>query len=346
VAIVASVACLHIGFLVDPIESLVVGHDTSLALMLESRRRGHLVSCFEQRDLTFCDGGVTAAVKNVDRPQVPGDRCEVTSSQTISLSSFDAVFLRKDPPVDVEYLHATQLVELARRPLMVNAPAALRDANEKLYALRFPDLVPRSLVSRDIVELRAFLDDLGGEMIIKPIDGFAGRGVCHVRKQDRNTNSLIELATDHGRTATVAQEYLAASRRGDKRVILIDGRPQGAVLRVPLETEVRANLATGARPERTSLTERDLEICSRLAPDLRRRGLAFVGLDIIGEYLTEVNVTSPTGIEEINALDGISIERNMLDFVERRVAERRALNCHPIRTALGSVATANIHDGQ
>jgi glutathione synthase len=234
------------------------------------------------------------------------------------------VFLRKDPPVDVEYLHATQLVELARGPLILNDPAALRDANEKLYVLRYPELIPHTLVSRDLAELRGFLRELGGEMVIKPVDGFAGRGVLHLRETDRNLNSLLELATGGGRVAIVAQQYLPASREGDKRIILLDGEPLGALLRIPQDNDVRGNLAAGGRSAKSTLTDREREICRTLAPDLRRRGLYFVGLDVIGGYLTEVNVTSPTGIEEINALDEIVVEHHVIDFVERARQEGRA----------------------
>ncbi len=317
---------LRIGFLIDPLETLIIGHDTSLAFMLECQRRGHEVHCFEQKDIEYKSGEVRAAARMVELQRVRGDHYRVISEGRVPLSSLDAIFLRKDPPVDVEYIHATQLVELARGPLLINDPSALRDANEKLYALQFPDLVPRTLVSRDSVALRGFLDELGGEMIIKPIDGFGGRGILHLRKTDRNLNSLLELATAGGRIAIVAQEYLSASREGDKRVVLVDGEPLGAMMRVPQADDVRGNLAAGGRSQRSPLTEREREICRRLGPDLRRRGLAFVGVDVIGGFLTEVNVTSPTGIEEINAFEGISIEGVMIDWVERKVEERHDTN--------------------
>lgn len=316
-------ARLRIGFLIDPLETLLVGHDTSLAFMLECQHRGHEVHCFEQKDLEYESGQVRAAARMVELRRVKGDHYRVISEGRVALSSLDAIFLRKDPPVDIEYLHATQLVELARGPLLVNDPAALRDANEKLYALQFPDLVPRTLVSRDAAALRTFLDQLGGEMIIKPIDGFGGRGILHVRANDRNLNSLLELATGGGRIAIVAQEYLPASREGDKRIILVDGEPLGGMMRVPQHDDVRGNLAVGGRSVKSRLTERDREICRRLAPDLRRRGLSFVGIDVIGGYLTEVNVTSPTGVEEINAFEGVSIERSLIDLVERKVEGKK-----------------------
>src|SRR5262249_24640158 len=173
---------LRFGFLIDPIETLIVGHDTSLAFMLECQRRGHEVHYFEQKDLEYRGGEVCATSKRVELKRAKGDHYRVIAEGQVRLSAFDVVFLRKDPPVDVEYLHATQLVELARGPLLVNDPAGLRDANEKLYVLRFPELIPRTLVTRRLVELRGFLDELDGEMIVKPIDGFGGRGVFHLRR--------------------------------------------------------------------------------------------------------------------------------------------------------------------
>lgn len=316
---------LRIGFLMDPIETIVVGHDTTFAFMLECQRRGHEICCFEQKDLYFRGDRAGARMRTVRLRKVKGDHYEVLGEDQATLSTLDVLFLRKDPPVDVEFLHSTQLADLAgggARTFVVNDPAGLRDANEKLYALRFPDLTPRTLVSSDLGSIRGFLEEVGGEMIVKPIDGFGGRGIFHVRRDDRNRNSLLELATDRGRQAIVAQEYLPQIREGDKRALLLDGEPLGALLRIPPENDLRGNLAVGARFEKTTLTQRDREICRRLAPDLRRRGLYFVGLDIIGGYLTEVNVTSPTGIEEIDALDGVSIEGAVIDFVERKVAEK------------------------
>ncbi|MGH7859378.1 MAG: glutathione synthase [Candidatus Binatia bacterium] len=314
---------LRIGFLMDPIETVIVGHDTTFAFMLECQRRGHEVLYFEQKDLEWRDGGAVARMRRVEVRREKGSHFTVLGEERAPLARLDVLFLRKDPPVDIEFLYATLLADLVgekSETFIVNDPAALRDANEKLYALRFPDLVPRTLVSRDMVALRAFLDELGGEMVVKPIDGFAGRGVLHVRRSDWNLSSILELMTQRGEKPIIAQAYLPEGRQGDKRVILLDGEPLGAMLRVPPAHDLRGNLAIGGRSEKTTLSERDLEICRRLAPDLRRRGLWFVGLDIIGRYLTEVNVTSPTGIEEINAHDGVRLERQVIDFVERKVA--------------------------
>ncbi len=314
---------MRIGFLMDPIETVIVGHDTTFAFMVECHRRKHEVYSFEQNDLSYGEGGPRARMRRVSVQKKKGAHFQVLADAELPLAKLDAVFLRKDPPVDVEYLHATQLVELARGPFLLNDPQGLRDANEKLYALQFPDLCPRTIVSRDKQEILVFLEDVGGDLILKPVDGFGGLGILHVKKGDRNVNSMIEIATGGGRMATLAQEYLPASREGDKRIILLDGEPQGALLRIPQDGDVRGNLAAGGRSMKTTVTDRDREICGRLAPDLRRRGLWFVGLDIIGNYLTEVNVTSPTGIEEIDALDQVSVEAAVIDFVERKAGEKR-----------------------
>jgi glutathione synthase len=238
------------------------------------------------------------------------------------LDWFDAVFMRKDPPFDMAFFVATHLLGLIdpARTLVINDPRGLRDANEKLYALNFPDVIPPSLVTGDQPRLKRFLEELGGEMIVKPLDGAGGAGVFHLHRADRNLNAILESATDNGRRPLMAQRYLAEIRRGDKRVIVLDGEPLGAVLRVPREDETRGNIHVGGTTMQAPLTDRDRAICARLAPRLRTDGLWFVGLDIIGDWLTEVNVTSPTGIQEIDALDGVALERNVIDFVEQRVA--------------------------
>ena len=209
------------------------------------------------------------------------------------------------------------------RTIVINNPRGLREANEKLYALNFPDVIPPSLVTSDMARLRAFMDELGGEMIVKPLDGAGGAGVFHVHRGDRNLHAILESATDTGRRLTMAQRYLPEIRRGDKRVVVLDGEPLGAVLRVPREDETRGNIHVGGATVKTDVNERERAICARLAPRLRADGLWFVGLDVIGDWLTEVNVTSPTGIQEINALDGVALEAKVIDFAEQRVAALR-----------------------
>lgn len=310
-------------FIMDPIEGILPEKDTTFVFMLESLRRSHAVY--------YCGVGDLF----IDRCQ-PRTRCRRTEvmrgtphhrlfeERIEALTWFDAVFMRKDPPFDLAYLSATHILSLVdpASTLVLNHPRGLRDANEKLYALHFPEIIPPSLVSADMEALKAFLDELGGEMIIKPLDGCGGAGVFHVRRDDRNLNSILEMSTANGSRLIMAQRYLPEIRGGDKRLILLDGEPLGAVLRVPREDEHRGNIHVGGTCVKASVTERDCAIAAALAPHLRRDGLYFVGLDVIGEWLTEVNVTSPTGIQEINALDGVRLESNVIDFVERRLPRR------------------------
>jgi glutathione synthase len=242
-------------------------------------------------------------------------------SVTGPLEDFNSVWMRKDPPFDMKFFFSTHLLSLIDRSkcFLMNNPDGLREANEKLYALRFPEQIPQTLVSSDMERLKGFMDELSGEMIIKPLDGAGGSGVFYLNTQDRNTNSILEAATDNGRRLVMGQRYLPEIRQGDKRIIVLNGEPLGAVLRVPLETETRGNIHVGGQCVKTDVTDRDREICAALSPLLRADGLYFVGLDVIGSFLTEVNVTSPTGIQEINALNGVCLERQVVDFVEAQV---------------------------
>jgi glutathione synthase len=320
---------LRIGFLMDPLEQVVVGHDTTFVLMLAARARGHEVRVLEQHQLAFRHDRTWARMRTVELRNKKGEHFHVLRDELAPLSDLDVLFLRKDPPVDAAFVHATQLVELAgpgeKGPLLVNRAASLRDANEKLFGLRFPELMPRSVVSADAGVLRAFLrEEARGQAVLKPLDGFGGKGILLLRQDDRNLSALIELATEGGRCAVMAQAYLPAATEGDKRILLLDGEPLGAVLRVPAQGEARANMAVGGRPVRTALTERERHICATLKPELQARGLAFVGIDVIGEHLTEVNVTSPTGAAEVDALDGADVGGRVVAWVEGR-AEGRAL---------------------
>ena len=231
----------------------------------------------------------------------------------------DVVFQRKDPPVDAEYVTATQILGLCRRALVLNRPGAILAFNEKLFALHFADLMAETRVTRRIPELVDFLAKVGGDMIVKPLDGKGGEGIFHLKGNDRNLFSILEQATRFETRWTMAQRYLPAVREGDKRILILDGEPLGGVLRVPREGETRANLHAGGRALRTALDADDRRIVERLAPVLRREGLFLVGIDVIGGYLTEVNVTSPTGLQEIDTLEGVRLEARVLDAVEERL---------------------------
>lgn len=313
-------------FLIDPLETLLPDKDTTFVMMIEALRRGHSVFSAEINDLFVQQSA----------PKVRCDRTEVfrrtpafqrLGELTTHLCWFDAIYMRKDPPVDQAYLHATQILSMVPHdgPLLLNNPRALRDANEKLYALGFPNLIPQTLVTSKLALLREFLEDLGGQMIIKPLDGAGGRGIFFVQRNDRNLNSLLETATDDGRTLIIAQQYIPEVRQGDKRILLLDGEPLGAVLRVPRDDDTRSNIHAGGRCESAPITRNDRKIIAALQPRLRADGLYFVGIDVIGNYLTEVNVTSPTGVQEIDNLTGSDLARSILDFVCQRVAGRGAM---------------------
>jgi glutathione synthase len=315
---------MQFAFVMDPLELILPDKDTTFVFMLESQARGHEVYFAEVSDLFVHASTPYARVRRAEvmRPAAAGaPHHRLFEERVLPLDSFDAVFMRKDPPFDMSYFFATHLLQLVdpSKALVLNDPRGLREANEKLYALRFPDVIPASMVTSDMTRLKEFMNELGGEMIIKPLDGAGGSGVFHLHGRDRNLNAILESATLNGRRLIMAQRYLPEIRQGDKRLIVLDGEPLGAVMRVPREDEHRGNIHVGGTVLKTDVSKRDREIVAALAPSLRADGLYFVGLDIIGEWLTEVNVTSPTGIQEINALDGVKLETKVIDFVEQRV---------------------------
>ncbi len=314
---------LKIGVVMDPVDKIDIDKDTSFVLMLEAQRRGHEIYFMELDDLFIRGGTPGGRYRRLELARAT-PHYRLGESRTGSLEEFDSVWMRKDPPFDLKYFFVTHLLSLVdpSKSFVMNDPKGLREANEKLYALRFPEQIPQTLVTSDMARLRAFMSELGGEMIIKPLDSSGGSGVFYLNEQDRNTNSILEVATDNSRRLVMGQRYLPEIRQGDKRIIVLNGEPLGAVLRVPLESETRGNIHVGGQCVKTEVTERDREICAALAPLLRADGLYFVGLDVIGSYLTEVNVTSPTGIQEVNALNHVCLEHNVVDFVEQQVEKR------------------------
>jgi len=322
---------LRVGFLIDPLERVLVHHDTSFALMLATQARGHQLLCFEQHQLFHAHGRPMIHAREVEVRPVQGAHFRVVGARTERLEELDAVWLRKDPPVDAAFLHATQLVEASggRRPLFINSPAGLRGASEHLWALRFPDLCPRTLVSADVGELRAFVEEAPAGVVLKPVEGHGGEGVVLLHAGDRNTASLLELYTRRGTEWAMLQHYLTEARSGDKRILVLDGEPLGAVLRVPRDDDHRGNMAAGGTPVRAELTPEDRALCERLGPHLRAEGLHFVGLDVIGRCLTEVNVTSPTGLVEISRLDGTRLAERVVAHVERLVEQGRRSDERP-----------------
>jgi len=313
---------LRLLYVMDPLARVLVDQDTTFAFMLEGERRGHEQHHCGVEDL-YVERSTPFARTRPARVKRAAAHYELGEARTGALADFDVVFMRKDPPFDLAYFFATHVLGLVdpASTLVVNDPRGLREANEKLYALHFPDVIPESLVAADPARLKAFMEGLGGEMIVKPLDGCGGAGVFHVHRSDRNLNAILELSTLNGTRMVMAQRYLAAIRsEGDKRLIVLAGEPLGAIRRVPQDDETRGNIHVGGRVERAAVDARDREICRRMAPRLAADGLYFVGLDIIGGLVTEVNVTSPTGVQEIDRLDGVCLEGRVLDWAEARAA--------------------------
>ena len=313
---------LRLLYVMDPLSRVLVDKDTTFAFLLEGERRGHEQHHCGVEDL-FVERSVAHARARPVRVRRAAIHYTLGDQRSLPLGAFDVVFMRKDPPFDLSYYFATQLLGLADPAvtLVVNDPRGLREANEKLYALHFPELIPESLVAADPVRLKAFMAGLGGEMIVKPLDGCGGAGVFHLHRGDRNLNAILELSTLNGTRMVMAQRYLPAVRsEGDKRLIVLAGEPLGAIRRVPQEDETRGNIHVGGRVERAAVDARDREICHRMAARLEADGLYFVGLDVIGGLVTEVNVTSPTGVQEIDRLDDTCLEARVLDWVEARAA--------------------------
>jgi glutathione synthase len=305
----------------DPLPGILIDKDTTFAWLLEAQRRGHENFYIGPGDLALWRGEPRGVAAPVRVQAVRGDHFRLGEAKVTPLAAFHAVFMRKDPPIDLEYLYQTHVLSHVRPPTRVlNDPRGLREANEKLYALEFPDLIPPYIVTRDTRTIREFLRAEGGAGVVKPLDGAGGAGVFLLRESDPNLAALLEASTEFGRRTVLVQRYLREAPQGDKRVILIGGEPRGAVLRVPTgEGEHRGNIHVGGRTVKTTLSERERAACARMKDRLLADGLHFVGLDFIGGWLTEVNVTSPTGIQEIAALDGTDLAAEWLDYVERMV---------------------------
>ncbi len=309
--------------ILDPLDRLELAGDTSYALMLEAARRDHEIWTCQVGDLGLehDDAVALARPTRVIAATTPAQAFSVNPAAPVPLELFDAVLMRADPPVNVNYLQATWLLERARgKTLLVNDPRGLRELNEHLAILQFPDLIPPTLVTRSRSRLRSFLEEQGGAIVVKPVEGFGGRGIFLVRDGDPNTSSILETATMDGQAWTMAQRYIPEATRGDKRILLCDGEPIGAVLRVPPPAEARGNLHVGGAPHRTELDDDDKAIIRAVAPFLRQHGQLLVGLDVIGGRLTEINITSPTGIRHIEALEGRNVAAPVIDAIEAKAA--------------------------
>ena len=322
---------LAVGIQMDPIEGIDIDADSTFVLALEAQRRGHALFHYLPRDLSFLDGRVYARVRPLQVRRERGNHATLGAPEQVDLATFDIVLMRQDPPFDMAYITATHILEhIHPETLVVNDPVHVRNAPEKLFVTHFQGLMPPTLISSDRAAILDFRRE-HKDIIIKPLYGNGGAGVFHIRPEDDNLNALLELFTQLYREPVVVQRYLPEIRQGDKRIILIDGEPDGAINRVPAPGEARSNMHAGGRPMKAELTSREREICEAIGEALRSRGLVFVGIDVIGDYLTEINVTSPTGLQEINRFDGVQLEARIWDRIEERFAARQT--ARPIQSA-------------
>lgn len=311
---------MKIAFQMDPIGPIDIDADSTFRLAEEAQARGHELFYYTPEHLAYDEGRITARGHSLKVQRVKGDHAILGELETVDLADFDVVWLRQDPPFDMFYITTTHLLDrLAPSTLVVNDSFWVRNFPEKLLILDFPDLMPPTTIARDLETIRAFRDR-HGDIILKPLYGNGGVGVFLLKGGDNNLSSLHEMFTGFSREPLIAQKFLPDVSRGDKRVILVDGEPVGAINRVPAEGETRSNMHVGGRPEKVELTDRDLEICAAIGPRLREKGQVFVGIDVIGRYLTEINVTSPTGIQELERFDGINVAGMIWDAIEAKRA--------------------------
>lgn len=314
---------VRLGIVMDPIEDIYFKKDSSLAMLLAAQERGWEIEYMELPDMYLDGGKAMAHTRTLTVHNDPEDWFSYGGSQERALGDLDVILMRKDPPVDREFLMATYILDSAEQQgaLVVNPAATLRDCNEKLFATQFEDLTPPVLVTRSARRLREFYAR-HGDIILKPVDGMGGRSIFRVKENDANLGVIIETLTNYGAHQAMAQKFIPEIADGDKRILLIEGEPVPyALARIPSQGENRGNLAAGGRGEGRELTARDREICARVAPVIKEKGLMFVGLDVIGDYLTEINVTSPTCIRELDAAFGINISGMLMDAIARRLEQ-------------------------
>ncbi|MWD26805.1 glutathione synthase [Aquicoccus sp. SCR17] len=309
---------MKIAFQMDPIGPIDINADSTFRLAEEAQARGHELFYYLPDALAWQEGRLTARGCSLEVQRVKGDHFTLGEMREVDLSEFDVVWLRQDPPFDMHYITTTHLLErIHPDTLVVNDPFWVRNYPEKLLVLRFPDLTPPTTIARDLATIRAF-KQRHGDIILKPLYGNGGAGVFRLDENDRNLSSLHELFAGFTREPLIVQKYLPAVTKGDKRIILVDGEPVGAINRVPAEGETRSNMHVGGRPEKVAMTERDLEICARIGPLLKEKGQVFVGIDVIGDWLTEINLTSPTGIQEMERFDGVNVAGRIWEAIEAK----------------------------
>ncbi|MCZ2328078.1 glutathione synthase [Bartonella sp. F02] len=309
---------MKIALQMDHISTVKIQGDTTFALALSAQERGHVLFHYTPDRLSMRDGCVIARIEPLTVRDQEGDHYQLGKSFRTELADMDVVLLRQDPPFDMNYITTTHLLErIHPKTLVVNDPVWVRNCPEKIFVTEFSDLMPETLITKDIEEIKDFRAKFG-DIIIKPLYGNGGAGVFYLKQDDRNLTSLLEIFAQNYREPFIVQRYLDMVRKGDKRIILLDGTPVGAINRIPAETDVRSNMHVGGRAESIGLTERDYEICARIGPALKERGFILVGIDVIGDYITEINVTSPTGLREIKRFDGTDIASLFWDVVEKK----------------------------
>ncbi|MBB4301979.1 glutathione synthase [Rhodobium orientis] len=309
---------LTVAFQMDHISGIKIAGDSTFALMLEAEARGHRLFHYTVDTMAMWNGKVTAVAEPVSVRDVAGDHYTLGAGERVELSTFDVIHMRQDPPFDLAYISATHMLErIHPETLVVNDPVEVRNAPEKLFVVDFADLMPPTLITRDRSAIKAFREE-HGEVVIKPLYGHGGNAVFRLHPDDQNYGSLISLFEGLYPEPWVIQRYLSEVRAGDKRILLVDGEFAGAVNRIPADDDLRSNMVQGGQAIATELTPREREICERLGPELKKRGLIFVGIDVIGDYLTEINVTSPTGIRSVKKLSGIDVAAMIWDSIEKR----------------------------
>lgn len=310
---------LNIAFIMDPFHKLdSIDEDTSCALITESLERGHKVYYLQIKDLELQANKAWGNARKINTRAKHAFAMQ--NPEMLDLNIFHAIFMRKDPPFNLDYLYATYILEHVTHALVINRPQGIRNANEKLYALNFPEFVPRSLVSKNPQALKKFLLQLGGEMVVKPLNNCSGKEILYVRKDDINVNSMLEIATKEGKRFVIGQEFLPQVKAGDKRILLLEGKPLGAMCRVPPANDYRANIHRGATYVQAEITEYERHICQSLSSRLLKDGIYFAGIDLIDGKIIEINVTSPAGIPEINQLAKTCLEKTVIDWLEQKVS--------------------------
>jgi glutathione synthase len=315
---------LKVAIQMDHVSTIDIDGDSTFVLGLEAERRGYEVWHYTPPELIFRDRKVTARAQPMKLKREKGNHFALGTAEIVDLAGFDVVLLRQDPPFDMSYITTTHLLEhIHPRTLVVNDPAQVRNAPEKLFVTHFDKVMPPTLITADARALREFREE-HKDIIIKPLFGNGGAGVFRLKPDDENFASLLEMFSQRSREPVIAQRYLPEVRQGDKRIILIDGKAVGAINRVPAQGEARSNMHVGGTAVKDTLSKRDREICEIIGPELAKRGMIFVGIDVIGDYLTEINVTSPTGLQQINRFDGVSLEAQIWDRIELRYQDSRA----------------------